>query len=90
MAKILCSFNTGLGDVGQIRFKLLTQQQVLQETRLLVENLDSPGSVFRMNHASNYLVLKGTLNEDKQSMLDQIAYAEKHLNSLRPEAWRGL
>jgi len=71
-------------------FKLLTQQQVLEETRLLVENLDSPGSVFRMNHASNYLVLKGTLNEDKQTMLDQIAYAEKHLNSLRPEAWRGL
>jgi len=71
-------------------FKLLTQQQVLEETRLLVENLDSPGSVFRMNHASNYLVLKGTLNEDKQAMLDQIAYAEKHLNSLRPEAWRGL
>ena len=72
------------------QFKLLTQQQVLEETRLLVQHLDSPGSVFRMNHASNYLVLKGTLNEDKQAMLDQIAYAEKHLNSLRPEAWRGL
>lgn len=71
-------------------FKLLTQQQVLQETRLLVEHLDSPSSVFRMNHASNYLALKGTLNGDRQAMLDQIAYAEKHLNSLRPEAWRGL
>ena len=34
-------------------FQLLTQPQVLRETRLLVENLDSPGSVFRMNHASN-------------------------------------
>jgi len=71
-------------------FKLLNQQQVLEETRLLVERLDSPGSVFRMNHASNYLVLKGTLNGDQQAMLDQIAYAEKHLNQLRPEAWRGL
>ena len=71
-------------------FKLLNQQQVLEETRLLVEHLDSPGSVFRMNHASNYLVLKGTLNGDQQAMLDQIAYAEKHLNSLRPEHWRGL
>ena len=50
-------------------FHLLTQQQVLRETRLLVERLDSPGSVFRMNHASNYLVLKGTLNEDKAAML---------------------
>ena len=71
-------------------FRLLNQQQVLEETRLLVEHLDSPGSVFRMNHASNYLVLKGTLNGDQQAMLDQIAYAEKHLNSLRPEHWRGL
>ena len=71
-------------------FKLLTQPQVLEETRLLRENLDSPGSVFRMNHASNYLVLKGTLNQDKEAMLAQIAYAERHLNSLRPESWRGL
>ena len=39
-------------------FQLLTQPQVLEETRLLMEHLDSPGSVFRMNHASNYLVLK--------------------------------
>ena len=72
------------------KFNLLTQQQVLDETRLLVEHLDSPGSVFRMNHASNYLVLKGTLNGDQQALLDQIAYAEQHLNSLRPEHWRGL
>jgi len=71
-------------------FKLLTQPQVLEETRLLMEHLDSPGSVFRMNHASNYLVLKGTLNQDKEAMLAQIAYAERHLNSLRPESWRGL
>lgn len=46
-------------------FQLLTQPQVLEETRLLMEHLDSPGSVFRMNHASNYLVLKGTLNRDQ-------------------------
>ena len=47
-------------------FQLLTQPQVLEETRLLMEHLDSPGSVFRMNHASNYLVLKGTLNQDME------------------------
>lgn len=71
-------------------FHLLTQQQVLRETRLLVERLDSPGSVFRMNHASNYLVLKGTLNEDKAAMLDTIDAAEHNLGLLRPEEWRGL
>ena len=71
-------------------FQLLTQPQVLEETRLLVENLDSPGSVFRMNHASNYLVLRGTLNEDKAAMLREIDRAEHDLSRLRPESWRGL
>ena len=71
-------------------FQLLTQPQVLRETRLLVENLDSPGSVFRMNHASNYLVLKGTLNQDKEAMLRTIDAAERDLSRLRPEEWRGL
>ena len=72
------------------KFNLLTQQQVLDETRLLVEHLDSPGSVFRMNHASNYLVLKGTLNGDQAAMLAEIDRAESDLSRLRPEHWRGL
>jgi len=71
-------------------FKLLNQQQVLEETRLLVEKLDSPGSVFRMNHASNYLVLRGTLNGDQAAMLAEIDRAEADMSRLRPEAWRGL
>ena len=76
--------------VQEGKFHLLNQAQVLEETRLLVENLDSPGSVFRMNHASNYLVLKGTLNGDQQAMLAEIGRAERDLSRLRPEAWRGL
>lgn len=71
-------------------FRLLTQPQVLQETRLLVERLDSPGSVFRMNHASNYLDLRGTLNQDKAALLAEIDRAEHDLSRLRPESWRGL
>lgn len=71
-------------------FKLLTQEQVLEETRLLVENLDCPGSIFRMNHASNYLVLKGTLNQDKEAMLADIERAKQDMSCLRPDAWRGV
>ena len=56
----------------------------------LIGGLDSPGSVFRMNHASNYLVLKGTLNRDKEAMLRTIDAAEHDLSRLRPEEWRGL
>jgi len=72
------------------KFNLLTQQQVLDETRLLVEYLDSPGSVFRMNHASNYLALRGTLNEDKEAMLAQIERAKRDTSCLRPDMWRGI
>ncbi len=71
-------------------FRLLTQPQVLEETRLLVERLDTPGSVFRMNHASNYLVLKGTLNGGRDGMLAEIRRAEADISRLRPESWRGL
>ena len=71
-------------------FRLLDRAQVLEETRLLVSALDSPGSVFRMNHASNYLSLRGTLNADKEAMLSEIADAEQDLSRLRPEGWRAL
>ena len=76
--------------VQEGKFQLLDQAQVLKETRILMERLDSPGSVFRMNHASNYLVLKGTLNGDQQAMLREIDRAEQDMSRLRPEHWRGL
>lgn len=91
MLTLMVEPGTPLYDwVREGSFQLLTQPQVLEETRLLVENLDSPGSVFRMNHASNYLVLKGTLNGDRQAMLEMIDRAEHNLTLLRPEEWRGL
>ena len=91
MLTLMVEPGTPLYDwVREGKFQLLTQPQVLEETRLLVENLDSPGSVFRMNHASNYLVLKGTLNGDQAAMLAEIDRAEHDLSRLRPEEWRGL
>ena len=91
MLTLMVEPETPLYDwVHEGKFQLLTQPQVLEETRLLVEHLDSPGSVFRMNHASNYLVLRGTLNKDKAAMLAEIDRAEKDLSRLKPEAWRAL
>ena len=91
MLTLMVEPETPLYDwVKEGSFRLLTQPQVLRETRLLVEKLDSPGSVFRMNHASNYLVLKGTLNQDRAAMLAEIDRAEHDLSRLRPEEWRGL
>ena len=91
MLTLMVEPGTPLYDwVRQGTFSLLTPPQVLEETRLLVSHLDSPGSVFRMNHASNYLALKGTLNADRETMLRAIDEAEHDLTRLRPEAWRGL
>lgn len=53
-------------------FQVLGAGDVLRETELFLENIDSPGSVFRMNHASNYLTLKGTLNEDREALLARV------------------
>jgi len=71
-------------------FTLLDSHQVLEETALLVAQLDCEGAVFRMNHASNYLTLKGTLNEDKQALLKRIHSAMSGRTDLRPEYFRAL
>ena len=47
--------------------------------------MDCPGCVFRMNHASNYLMLGGTLNEDKEDLLKEIDAAIAGQVKLRPE-----
>ena len=72
------------------QFQLLDSHQVLEATALLVAQLDCEGAVFRMNHASNYLTLKGTLNEDKQALLKRIHSAMSGRTDLRPEYFRAL
>lgn len=72
------------------RFQLLEPLEVMQEARLLLENLDAEGAVFRSNHPSNYLTLKGTLNGDTPRLLDQIDMAIKGQVALRDENWRAL
>ncbi len=59
-------------DVQDGKFKLLTPKEVLLETRLLVENIEVDNCIFRSNHASNYVPLRGTLQKDRQLILNQI------------------
>lgn len=59
-------------DWEQGRFHMLTPTQIAEETRTLLANIDSEGSVFRANHASNYVNLAGTLNRDRDAMLERI------------------
>lgn len=54
------------------KFDILTPKEVLTETKLFVEALDIDNCIFRSNHASNYVPLRGTLNKDKEIILSQI------------------
>ena len=71
-------------------FKLLTPEQTLRELKTLIENLNLKDCVFRSNHASNYLPLKGVLNRDQPQLLQTITRALSHPESLRPEFLRAL
>jgi radical SAM superfamily enzyme YgiQ (UPF0313 family) len=73
-------------------FEQLDQAGLFREMRTLLETLDLENTVFRSDHASNYLVLKGTLNRDRDRLLDQVHAAIERPASaaLRPEWLRGL
>ena len=75
--------------VEEGKMQLLSPAEVATEMECFLENIDSPGTVFRANHASNYLMLKGTLNEDIPSMLAQIRTAREQ-GAFRSEEWRAL
>ena len=64
-------------DVVTGRFERITADEIVDEMKIFLEHVDSPGTVFRTNHASNYVVLAGNLNEDIPSMLAQLDEAKK-------------
>lgn len=70
-------------------FVLLTDEEEMQEMRRFVELVDSPGTIFRSNHASNPVAIGGTFNQDREKMLDAIDRAMAQ-GAYRPESWRGL
>lgn len=73
-------------------FKALSTLELIAEMKIFIETLELENSVFRSDHASNYLVLKGILNRDKQKFLDDINNVLRSPGnaSLRQEWMRGL
>jgi len=76
-------------EIEEGRFHLLQADEVMDEMELFLSHVDSPGTVFRSNHASNYLLLKGTLNVDIPRMLEQVREGRKN-RMFRKESWRAL
>lgn len=65
---------------------------LLREMERLLERLELRQTLFRSDHASNWLVLKGTLGEDKARLLAQVrdAIARPENAPFRPAWARGL
>jgi radical SAM superfamily enzyme YgiQ (UPF0313 family) len=95
LSTLVVSFPTGVdryqaGFRGE--FETLDQPGLFQEMFWLLDSLELENTIFRSDHASNYLVLKGTLNRDKSRLMQLVRDALERPGSagLRPEWMRGL
>ena len=76
-------------EIASKRMTLLSPMEVVDEMILFLEHVDSEGTVFRSNHASNYVSLKGTLNQDIPSMLSSLKEIQDS-SFLKSEHFRSL
>lgn len=73
-------------------FISLNTIELIAEMKVFMETLELENTIFRSDHASNYLILKGNLNRDKEELLSRInGVLDDPANAkLRPEWMRGL
>lgn len=94
LSTLVVSFPNGLERYREQfpDFEPLDQQQLFLEMERFLSPLELNDTVFRSDHASNYLVLKGVLGRDKQRMLAQVRQAIEQPGhaGLRAEWMRGL
>ena len=85
-------FAKGFTDRQHQPFRLLNQLELFQEMKLLLSELELEKTVFRSDHASNYLVLKGILGKDKEKLVNtvQMALDQSENIPIRQEWERGL
>ncbi len=95
LSTLVLSFPYG-ADHFKTRFKGEYQElnilDLLIEQQTFISQLELTETVFRSDHASNYLVLKGILNRDKHTLLNHLSVAiqKPELANLRQEWQRGL
>ncbi len=94
LSTLVVSFPQGMSrfKTNYPDFEPLDQPGLFRETELFLQKLELEDTVFRSDHASNYLVLKGTLGADKDRLLSQVQMAIRApaQAKLRPEWARGL
>lgn len=94
LATLVVSFPQGEDRFrrGYPEWEPLNQQELFQEMEQFLSALELKRTVFRSDHASNWLVLKGVLGAEKERLLLEVRNAIGHPESsrLRPEWARGL
>ena len=80
-----------MNDVRAGSFQLLSPEEVVAETLIMLENINvTKKCVFRSNHASNYVSLRGDLPRDKEKMLAQLKKTMADTGLLKDERFRML
>ena len=78
-------------EIRSGRLQLLSPEEVTAETLLMLQHTEvTKKCVFRSNHASNYLSLKGNLPEDKESMMATLREAMQNHDMFKDERFRAL
>ena len=93
LSTLVLSFPYGLEHFKKrlgSEFSVLNKRELLKELEIFIKNLNLEKSIYRSDHASNYLILKGILNADKEKLLERISFALDHPEILREEHYRGL
>lgn len=86
---LLINPNTELNkDIEDGKFNLLSPREVILETKKLISNLELTNCIFRSNHASNYLILAGTLPSDKNKLIKKLDSALKNDRDFKLEEYR--
>ena len=71
-------------------FVRINDDQALDELESLISQIDTKDEIiFRANHGSNAYTIKGTFPQDKQNMLEKIAWMKQHPEVVRPQGLRG-
>lgn len=94
LSTLVVSFPNGLERYREQfpDFQPLNQNELFVEMQQFLDALELEDTVFRSDHASNYLVLKGVLGRDKARMQAQVRAAIEQPDhaGLRAEWMRGL
>jgi len=78
-------------DIAEGKMKLLSPEEVMAETLLMLKNTNvSKKCVFRSNHASNYVSLRGNLPDDKEKMMALVRRAMENHDMFKDERFRAL